>query len=410
MRKLSKEDIFFGTLLSFIFFIPLSESFCIKLLILSLVLSLFLIKSPHWRGRFLPNAWDLLLFYAVLLIGLAYTENLSDGVNVLEKSLSFLVIPILFARIQPMDKTRVNKLFIAFTAGVIVASCICLGYAVWNDVFGSKHDGYYYDQFTAIIDSHPTYMAYYVCFSIVFLLYLISYEATSSVQRVMIVAGIVFLTGILMLTAGRSTYISMLMMSSFFFLKLLFEPSPVRRKLQGISLTVLVLALILLQSPYTQRVLPFFLSGRPATLTKMKGDSWDRLFVWKAAIKASPNLMAGVGTGDYSSAMNNYYMEHNLPEYASVNFNSHNQFIQILLSNGVAGLLALMLILLRPIYLAVQRQNIFGMLAFFPFLIYGISEVFLGRFQGIVFFVLLHQIFVTYFIQASQNPFNNTSE
>jgi hypothetical protein len=39
----------------------------------------------------------------------------------------------------------------------------------------------------------------------------------------------------------------------------------------------------------------------------------------------------------------------------------------------------------------------------FPFVIYGMTEVFLGRYQGVVFFVLCHQIVVGQYYLSKQN-------
>jgi hypothetical protein len=61
--------------------------------------------------------------------------------------------------------------------------------------------------------------------------------------------------------------------------------------------------------------------------------------------------------------------------------------------------------IVRPIYLSVRNRNILGTLIFFPFLIYGMTEVFLGRYQGVVFFALLHQLFMAlYHSQAARFP------
>ena len=400
MNKLSKENSFRFSLLACIFFIPISQNVSIKLLILAIVLSLFLIRNENWKKGFLRNGGDCLLYFVILSLGLLYTENMSNGLSVLEKNLSFIGVPLLFSRINFLDKKFLNHIFVTFTAGVLVASLICLGYAFWRDLSLHYANGYYYDQFTAIIDSHPTYMAYYICFTIIFLLYLISYEENRKLTKYLIISSIFFLAFTLMLTAGRTTFISMMMMASFFFLKVLFEPYPLKRKLQGITVSVAMLIIILLQSPYSKKIFPNFPNGRSASIEQIKGDSWERLALWESAIHASSNLFIGVGTGDYTREINAYYRSHDLHEYAEINFNAHNQFIQTLFSNGLIGLAVLLVLLLRPIVFANRRQNIFGMLTFFPFLIYGISEVFLGRYQGIIFFTLLHQIFITYFNQS----------
>jgi O-antigen ligase len=127
---------------------------------------------------------------------------------------------------------------------------------------------------------------------------------------------------------------------------------------------------------------------------KSLNDSWDRLILWESAIEALPDPVFGVGTGDYKTVLNQYYSDHQMKRFASESFNSHNQLIQLLFSNGLLGVSAFLLMIVRPLYLSYKNENILAMLCFFPFLIYGVTEVFLGRYQGIVFFVFIHQFFM----------------
>jgi O-antigen ligase len=392
----TRDKICFYSLLAFVFTVPISETVSIRLLILTVVLDLALNRNPHWRYHLLRDGWDLLLFFGVLVFGLLYTDNLETGLGVIEKSLSFIILPFLFSRQKYRGKKMLLIVLSTFAAGVFFASVGCLGYAVYRDAILHDPTGYYYDQFTAVIDSHPTYMAYYVCFSIIFLLYLITFEITGRGIKALILIVILFLLSALMLTGGRTTFVSLFMMASFFFLRLLFDDSPLKAKIQGTLITVVMMSIILLQSPFAHSVLPSVFQARAASPGQIKGDSWERMVLWKSAIQASSSTIAGVGTGDYNDVMRDYYTTHNLPQFAEMNFNAHNQFIQVWFTNGLLGVAALLIILFRPMLLAVRRQNIIGMLTFFPFLIYGISEVFLGRYQGIVFFILLHQLFLMY--------------
>jgi O-antigen ligase len=120
--------------------------------------------------------------------------------------------------------------------------------------------------------------------------------------------------------------------------------------------------------------------------------------LWESALHANPNTVFGVGTGDYENVLNEYYETHDLSTYASSNFNPHNQFIGTYIANGLIGLICLLLLLGKPIYLSVKTGNALGTLIFFPFIIYGITEVFFGRYQGVVFFALLHQMFTAYYL------------
>jgi len=129
-------------------------------------------------------------------------------------------------------------------------------------------------------------------------------------------------------------------------------------------------------------------------------DYWERMELWESGISANSHPWLGVGTGDYKKELNQFYLDHHLTNYAQESFNLHNQFIQILFSNGVIGFVGMLILLGRPLYLSVRNQNVLGAITFFPFLIYGMSEVFLGRFQGVVFFALLHQVFISFYVQS----------
>jgi O-antigen ligase len=119
--------------------------------------------------------------------------------------------------------------------------------------------------------------------------------------------------------------------------------------------------------------------------------------LWESALRANENSWLGVGTGDYEKVLNEYYQKNNMGHFAKSNLNAHNQYIQLLFSNGIFGLIAFLIMLLRPLYFSVKHQDLFGVLIFFPFILYGITEVFLGRYQGVIFFALVHQSLVCYY-------------
>jgi O-antigen ligase len=185
----------------------------------------------------------------------------------------------------------------------------------------------------------------------------------------------------LVLTGGRTSYVSLLMIFSFFILKYLLEERTKVKKIIFILIVTFLIALFGLSS--VNSLDPEFSN---------QNDYWERSLLWESAIVANPNPVVGVGTGDYKTVLNQYYQSHGMVEFAKDSFNSHNQFIQIYFSNGLIGLMVLLVLMGRPLYLSVRSQNTFGILIMFPFVIYGITEVFLGRYQGVVFFAFLHQI------------------
>lgn len=376
----------FGAFLVFVFLIPLSQYWSSRVLVVCVILALIL-SYRNWRmGRLFSESWDVLLYFAVLAIGLLYSDDLAGGLKVLETSLSLLAIPIIVNQFYEFKLDQLHQTFYAFALGLLTASLICGVYALMSFRDGGSIGVFFSYNLTSVIDSHPTYLAYYIIGAITFGLYSLYYERLI-LPTSMIVAMLLLLFFVLMLTGGITAFVSVLFILAFFLLKFILEGGA-RSNLVCLILVIAMISCLLLFS---------VLKPAGNVAGARSDDSWERLVLWESAIDANPSLLWGVGTGDYKTMLNAYYVEHNLHSYASANFNPHNQFIASFFANGMVGLACLLLMLGRPLLLSTRNGNVLGTLMVFPFLIYGITEVFLGRYQGVVFFALLHKLFIAYY-------------
>ncbi len=375
-----KREFFFLKIFQlFVFTIPISSFVSVRLLFFALLISFTLPKplSKIWR-----QAIDIFLYLFVLLTGLFYSTDVTTGFKVLETNFSLLAIPLILNRLGSLDTKIRDGIFRSFLLGVMVASLVCLLYALYRYTQETNLQFFFFETFTETIESHPTYLAYYIIFAITIVLYGLYYGKN---QRKILFQYLLllFLFIILILTGGQTAFISMLFVFSFFILKFLTEKK--NRDTWKVVVSILfMLACMFLVS----------LAEGNFQLLELN-DSWERAILWKSAIVANSNFFLGVGTGDYKIALNEYYTTHSMAVFARESYNAHNQFIQLLFSNGLLGLFSLLIMLGRPLYIAVKTNTVLSILSLFPFLIYGITEVFLGRFQGVVFFALLHQIFMT---------------
>lgn len=369
---------------TYLMLIPVSPFLGARLLVAMVIL---VILTGRLRIQdLILNSWDLLFFCALLVLGMVYTSDTKAGLGVLETSFGLIGTPIALSSVRQFDRHKVIRLLGFFYGGVLFGGLICLINA--SIQYYDMHDInlFFFHNLTGVINSHPTYFAYFLILAITFALYVATYE--DSIKKTLVGATSGFCFILLLLTGGLTAFVSLLYVISFFILKfLLSERSPTRFMVFALSLIMLV-TIILVNSSDT--------SNRQNALD----DSWDRFELWTSAIKASPDFIFGVGTGGHRKILNDYYVSHSHPEWAKENMNAHNQFIQTSLTHGILGLLALLIILLRPIYLAFRRNDQFGILAIFPFLIYGITEVFLGRFQGVVFFAMVHQLFIQHYMYS----------
>jgi O-antigen ligase len=386
--KVSKLPVLYWLIVLAVFTIPISQFLSVRILFCICLFSFFIKETNGGSLRFLKNAWDIVLYLSVLVFGLAYSEDINTGLKVMETSFALFAFPFIFRNVDHFQRDRFNTILLSFATGLVLASLICLAAAGFSFYQHRDIGVFFFYQLAQQIDLQPTYLAYYLCFATTLVLYFFYYEVIKMPQWIFAVV-VFFLFSMLMLTAGRTAYISMLLTFSFFILKFLFEVKSSSNQKIIFLFSIVLLTAMLVVNHFDLNI------GYRAVVGN--NDYWERLVLWKAALDANPDFLFGVGTGDYKVVLNAYFLRHGLYQYAESSYNSHNQFIQSLFSNGLIGLASLLLLLVRPLYLSVTHQNILGILVFFPFLIYGITEVFLGRYQGVVFFAFLHQCFISHY-------------
>lgn len=363
----------------FIFLIPVSQRLSAIALGLLVILTPLILKHKRVIEG-LQTSWDILAYFSVLAFGLLWTTDLSQGLRVLETSLSLLAVSFVIGFFSwEIDlKTRV---FYPFAAGLCVAGSICLFQACQAYLDGEGLGVFFFERFTSAIDTQPTYFAYYLIAGITTGLYVLHYEMEKPKAGVLIL--LAFLMCTLLLTGGQTTFVSLQMILAFFVLKFFLS----ERTRKDTALVLIVLAMMTCVFFYT-----FQIRTRPEFDTvRDQNDYWERSVLWESALRANADILFGVGTGDYNLVLNAYYRDHELGSFAERNTNAHNQYLQSYFMNGILGLLGLLLVLARPLYLYARRGSPLGILLIFPFVVYGVTEVFLGRYQGVVLFAVLHQ-------------------
>lgn len=362
-----------------------------RLLVLLLVCSLIFKKGNFKIEEYFKSSWDILIYLSVIGIGILYSSDQAMGLRTLETSFALLALSIICYKIHDFNRQDLNKVFLYFSFGVFVAGLVCLLKAIFTYSTGSYNtDVFFFYDFTSIINSHPTYFAYYLIFAITYGLYALNYEK-SKFPIAAIIGFVLFCFCILLLTGGQTAFVAIIFVFAFFILKFFLGQNDYRHRITlGLVSVMLGIIVFVSSTDFPQR-------------SQEMNDSWDRFELWRSALSANANPLIGVGTGSDRIVLNEFFRSHGMKSYAEENLNSHNQFIQILFSNGIFGLLSVVILILRPLYLAFKNNDQMGILMIFPFLIYGITEVFLGRYQGVVFFALLHQVFVSHYL-FDKNP------
>ena len=118
-----------------------------------------------------------------------------------------------------------------------------------------------------------------------------------------------------------------------------------------------------------------------------EGDTSDaRYLIFGSSMKAiSENGAFGVGLGDKNDVLDEVYEETGNEHAVEAQYNSHNIYLDSMLTMGVPGLVLLLALLGVPAFMAWRRRDFIAMSLLFSFAFSGLFEALLNRQMGIMF-------------------------
>ena len=147
-------------------------------------------------------------------------------------------------------------------------------------------------------------------------------------------------------------------------------------------------------------------------------DDYDRkedprLVIWKSALEiASKNFLLGVGIGDVREELSEEFLRIGEVQMAKDRFNAHNQFLEVLLENGIIGLIIFISIFVCMFYIAFSDKNLLYIIFILMTLMFFMFETVLYRLAGVSFFSLFSFILIHGGInnQSGLKNFNKQTE
>lgn len=299
-----------------------------------------------------------LISFGTLLVlsisGLALSEDTNSGVYEAEKQIAFLVFPLLLPRINARILHALLLLFsISFVSRLLIS------------LYSIEYNLTVTDLYTKLPLHYP-YFGIYATIPGLYFLWCF-FNRPGKVSSLLLFLSF---TGLTLISSGRNAI-------SFF------------------AISVGILILIALRT-YTLRILFLLLYcvalyfGQ-AYLGRFSNFS-DALSVkelsWQCSIEAldtREKWLLGVGTGNAQDALQTCYCNHQ-SWFCDVRYDSHNQYLTFLLTNGLGSLIAFLLLIGSCLYIAIRTRSTMLFLVALSLAISSISEsVFLMN-KGIVFY------------------------
>ncbi|UII34295.1 DUF1972 domain-containing protein [Fulvivirga ulvae] len=339
------------TIVAFIIALPFSMLTTNLCLVILLVLGAVNYKSFNYKN-WLFFAYALSFIWIV--VGLFYSNNLDIGIKIIERRFSLIAIPfILFSGI--FKASYLKEIKIAHVISCSIAMLICIGESIYQNyteiITLSKAYTYlnpwYFSNELLVnpLNIHPTYLAMYCGLSLFFILsYLIS-SVNFGVKKILLIILSLLQFYFIIMLSSRTAIFAVSIGIIYIFIKQ-FN----RYKFVIAALSFFIIAsLIGLNIRYNKvnriRVIEALDFSKSFSENRFGGRSL-RINMWKALLDCMDfNPWLGMGTGEVQPYYNRAYERNNLQIAAELQYNAHNQYIEVFMYHGIIGLFFFLFVL-----------------------------------------------------------------
>jgi O-antigen ligase len=353
-------------------------------------------RSSLQKNSALPG---IVLFFFAQLLSVLLSDNKQEGFNQLSNVVPFFLFAVSFCFIDFKQETW-NRILHFYAAVTVIASIIGFAGGIYHTV--TRHDtGYLYnDNICELLGKQAVYFAFYVSAAIlIFIFQLTTNQPAKEKPGGWVYPAIIWLFFIIFLLASRAAMFSLLL------ILLMYMGSRILRRKKYMEGCILLLSLII-GSVVLIKLFPKTLNRFQGTTetnfqfnnknienhfnaafdTTKWNSSNTRAAIWTCATevwKAQPLL--GTGLGDKNDELRKKYEEKNFWFALTTNKNTHNQYLDILMSMGIAGLLIFLICyFVYPFWIFYKQRKIFPAMLFLLLAFCLITENMFGRYQGIV--------------------------
>lgn len=346
-----------------------------------------------------------LCFYFWQIAGLLFSDSIDSGVERIVKRLSFLMFSLVLFSPGERIKKRLDFILKIYTLSAFFYVIYCIINAFYNSVtfvesdmiFNPHPTDYPYENFFisnrfATAGIHATYISVYLVFSILVALENAFNKGSGlKIRLTWIIITVFLLTGVYLFSSRTAFIALLLVLPVYLFFKW-------RRNIYRWILYSFMFILFLLLGwiILTNQKIRYDVDKlKSEELQNVIGED-IRITIWKSALEViKQNPVFGVGTGDAHDELTKNLRSAGYNDEFYKGLDTHNQFLEIQLENGIIGLLLFLLLITYMMYIAVSDKNLIYGLFIVICIVFFLFETSLNRLAGITFFsffsfLLLH--------------------
>jgi O-antigen ligase len=361
----------------------------------------FLENGQGFRKIFFAQNKAAILFYLFIcfflwqMAGLFITDSLNTGFERIFKRLSFLFFPLVLFYPGSRIIKNIHLIIRIFTICTFIYVLYCYTNALHNSLSVSAgkwifnphpvdydFENYFYAERLSYL-VHPSYLAMYIVISILISLESILDSSSTFLRKTFWIIVIITFFIVLYMLSSRAGILALIVVLPLYFLFKFYN----KFSKWILLVIVLVIAVLFVEIAKTNEKVQTAIAGISNENFHKTLKSDERLLIWKSALGViKENIVFGVGTGDASTELKKEFIKRGYVNGFYDNLNAHNQFLEILLENGLIGLILFLIVLGYMSFHAIYQKNLISGLFIIMMVIFFMFETILNRLAGITFF------------------------
>lgn len=375
-----KENIYSIVLVFLVFAAIFSVKIIPFFIILLLIFWFFKFKDFSNIKTRLIWVTPFFIYAGVVLISFFFSEDFKVSLKILERYLSFIILPVLiyFKKWTNKELGFFKFFFVRITIVISLFSILNLVYFYTThvDFVKSMDETYLQWKLPHLSGFHPTYFGFIIVVAnIILLKELIDQNPIKKVNFYIAIS----LSLYLLYLSPRTSMICLLVVwVNFIYHKMKNKNYSRIYYLIILSSTILLLVLTFLSSRYLMDKI-------------LKSLTDQRFLLWSESLRIIKEnyFIVGEGLGDGKILIESYITKNELTQFKVADL--HNQYLMNFIDMGFIGVLSLLYMLFRPvIFLKNRTVLIFSIV----FSISILTESFLYVIKGIVIFIILYSFLI----------------
>lgn len=338
-----------------------------------------LINGAAWPSFFQKKSRNLFIagcafLFLLQLIALFYTNDIQEGWNNVRLKTGLLITALAVFLFSWLDMTMRKKLLSHYCLLLVAASLYCLYASFLNFLETGNASIFFYHALVNPIKQHAVYFSILIVIGLIFLLENIL-KKEHPFGRLSPVYLVIYLSAFLFLLSSKLVITFYIIYLVYYFIDLLQKNKMKRLAIVGsfILCVILVSLLFTIRNPVKERFSDM-LQGNMKMITQEtfnEGDYFNglqfRLLQWRFVaeiLTENKRWWLGVSPGDAQTSLNKKYLSKHM--YAGdpakgdrgyLLYNTHNQFLETLLQNGIIGLAILLLVCFALLKMMIREKT-----------------------------------------------------